>query len=169
MTVPTYTTDTIAKLLDLTPRRVQQLVDEGVFPRAKRGHYELVPVVRGYVRHLRERAAAHEMSGEYGAHRARLTKARADMAELERAQIIASLVPADEVEAAWETVTAAMRSRLLAVASNVAPRLMTVKGVAEAQDVLRAEIHAALGDLASLTVEVDEPPRSGDQTAALLG
>lgn len=169
MPVPTYTTDTIAKLLDLTPRRVQQLVDEGVFPRAKRGHYELVPVVRGYVRHLRERAAAHEMSGEYGAHRARLTKARAAIAEMELAQIAASLVPADEVEAAWEAVTAAMRSRLLTVASNVAPRLMTVKGVAEAQDVLRAEIHAALGDLASLPVEVDEVPQVRARTPALRG
>ena len=35
--VVTYPIDVIAKVLDLTPRRVRQLVDEGVIPREERG------------------------------------------------------------------------------------------------------------------------------------
>lgn len=161
----TYPIDTIAKLLDLTPRRVNQLVDEGVFPKAGRGTFELVPVVKGYIKHLRDRIAAGNESDGYTEHRARLTKARADMAELERAQIIASLVPADDIEAAWSAVTAAMRSRLLAIPSKVAPRLMAMKTVNEAQELIRAEIFGALEELANVRVEVSTPLRSSDPGA----
>ena len=45
----------IAKLLDLSERRVQQLSREGVIPKATRGQYDLVGSVRGYVRYLRSR------------------------------------------------------------------------------------------------------------------
>lgn len=45
--------DVIARVLDLTPRRVQQLVDEGWIPKAKHGQYPLVPSVRGYLRYLK--------------------------------------------------------------------------------------------------------------------
>src|SRR5918997_5815277 len=94
----TYPAETIARLLDLTPRRVQQLVAEGVIPRAERGRYEVVPVVRAYVRYLRERAMASEVGQDaFAQHRARLTKARADMAELEHAQMLRDLVPAAQV------------------------------------------------------------------------
>ena len=45
--VVTYPIDVIAKVLDLTPRRVRQLVDEGVIPREERGRYALIACVRG--------------------------------------------------------------------------------------------------------------------------
>jgi phage terminase Nu1 subunit (DNA packaging protein) len=81
----TFPLDTICKLLDLTPQRVSQLVNMGVIPRKERGRYELVPVVRGYVHYLRERAVKGDVSSgdDYSAHRARLTKAKADMAEMD--------------------------------------------------------------------------------------
>ena len=52
----TYPVNVIAKLLDLTIRRVYQLTNEGVIPRAEKGRYELVPAVQGYIRYLRDRA-----------------------------------------------------------------------------------------------------------------
>ncbi|MDR0703186.1 MAG: hypothetical protein LBF61_12465 [Azoarcus sp.] len=40
----TASVETIAKLLDMTPRRVQQLATEGVVPKPeKKGQYEIVP------------------------------------------------------------------------------------------------------------------------------
>ena len=44
----------IARLLDLSERRVQQLSREGVIPKAERGQYDLIGSVRGYVRYLRD-------------------------------------------------------------------------------------------------------------------
>jgi len=52
----TYPVEIVAELLDLTPRRVYQLTTAGIIPKASRGRYELVPVVRGYIKYLRDRA-----------------------------------------------------------------------------------------------------------------
>ena len=41
----------IARLLDLSERRVQQLSRKGVIPKAERGQYDLIGSVRGYVRY----------------------------------------------------------------------------------------------------------------------
>lgn len=53
---PTYPVATIADLLMVSERRVQQLAKEGVIPKAERGRYELVPTVQGYIRYLQERS-----------------------------------------------------------------------------------------------------------------
>lgn len=52
MAVPT-SLKTLSILLDLTERRVQQLAREGVMVRDKRGRYDLIPSIQGYVRYLR--------------------------------------------------------------------------------------------------------------------
>ena len=65
----------IARLLDLSERRVQQLSREGVIPKAERGQYDLIGSVRGYVRYLRDQAQkaqagapdyAADVRGSYG-------------------------------------------------------------------------------------------------------
>jgi hypothetical protein len=107
----------IARLLDLTERRVQQLVREGVIPapaRAgpERGRYDLVGAVRGYVRYLR--AQATQSSGgsvDFGAERARLVKAKADLAEMDAEVRRGGLLPAGAVEEAWIAMLARMRAR----------------------------------------------------------
>ena len=69
MAQATYSLDVIAKLLDISPRRVQQLSSDGVIPRASRGKYELVPAVQGYIRFLRGRAINADVNdGEEGDH-----------------------------------------------------------------------------------------------------
>ena len=98
MAKTTFPLDTIAKLLDLTPRRIQQLSSEGVIPKAERGRYELVPAVQGYIKYLKERSIKADTNGDdYNAHRTRLTKVRADMAEIEKAQIVEQLIPSSDV------------------------------------------------------------------------
>ena len=74
----------IARLLDLSERRVQQLSREGVIPKAERGQYDLIGSVRGYVRYLRDQATkAQAGAPDYAAERARFIRARADLAEME--------------------------------------------------------------------------------------
>ena len=60
-----------------------------MIPRKERGAYELVPVVRGYIKYLREGGLrVLTLAGDdYNTHRTRLTKVKADMAEMEKAQI----------------------------------------------------------------------------------
>ena len=62
--VTTVPLETICKLLDLTPARISQLTSQGVIPRQERGRYEVVPVVRAYIKFLRERAVRGDVHGE---------------------------------------------------------------------------------------------------------
>ena len=166
MSANAYPLDVIAKLLDLTPRRVQQLAADGVIPKAERGKYDLVGAVRGYVRSLRERAAAGATgAAAYGKHRARLTQARAAMAAMEREQLSKELIPADDIEGAWLAVTAIMRSRMLAIPAKLAPRMLAIKDANAARELIEAQVHDALKELASVTIEITAPLRASDPGA----
>lgn len=160
----TFPLDTICKLLDLTPQRINQLVNEGVIPRKERGRYELVPVVRSYISYLRQRAVKGDVTGgdDYATHRARLTKAKADMAEMEREQMAARLLPADDVEKAWCDVVANMRTKLLAIPTNAAADTQAASNLAEAKQVLKERVNDALAELAEMRVEVITPIRASD-------
>ena len=158
----TFPLDTMCKLLDLTPQRVNQLVNMGVIPRKERGRYELVPVVRSYVRYLRERAIKGDVQGgdDYATHRARLTKAKADMAEMEREQMAARLLPYNDVEKAWCDVVANMRSKMLAIPTNAAADTQAASTLIEAKQILKERVNDALQELAEMRVEVITPIRA---------
>ena len=145
----------IARLLDLTERRVRQLADEGVIPRAGRGRYELVGAVRGYVRYLRDRVLKGDVGpADYGLERARLVKARADLAEMEAAQRRGELLPAPEVTAAWTRIVVLMRARLLALPDKIAPLVHEATTIPEARNTLKDAVHEVLAEIATAEIEV---------------
>jgi phage terminase Nu1 subunit (DNA packaging protein) len=119
----------IAKLLDLSDRRVQQLSREGVIPKAERGQYDLIGSVRGYVRYLRDQALkAQAGAPDYAAERARFIRARADLAEMEAEEKRGSLLAADQVETASISVLARIRTRLLALPDRLPRHIWNREG-----------------------------------------
>ncbi|MGB4191881.1 MAG: hypothetical protein WBJ81_04970, partial [Rickettsiales bacterium] len=82
-----YPASTIAKLFSITERRVHQLVQERVLPKASRGDYELVSCVQGYIKYLRERSLGsvdiEENNPNIANERARLIKMQADRLAME--------------------------------------------------------------------------------------
>ncbi len=156
----TYPIDTIAKLLELTPRRIHQLVGEGVIPKPeKRGRYELVGSVQGYIRYLRQLNINEEMDGEGGSevsHRKRLTKARADIAEMEAERISGSLVDVTSVEHAWQSAGARFRARVLGIPHKLAPIVAAESDIETCCDLLEEHVHEALRELATDDVESEE-------------
>lgn len=163
MAAQTFPLATISRLLDLTPRRVQQLSSEGIIPKAERGKYELVPAVQGYIRYLKEMSLRSDGSGDdYASHRARLTRARADMAEMEREQMADNLIPSEDVKDAWETMSSNMRARLLAIPSKTAATVFSADDVADAKKILKDTINEALAELSSIEVKTANPIRSAE-------
>lgn len=166
----TYTTSTVCRLLDLTPQRVAQLTAAGVLQRATRGRYHLVPTVRAYVRYLRDRTVGRDAAGvddDYRKGRARLVRIQADIAELERGEKEADLIPAAEVRRVWMAMAGNMRTRLLAIPRKLAPVVPTLAGASEIEDALRAEIADALEEIARTNVEYrDDKPGRGDDDPA---
>src|SRR5215470_17005758 len=59
----TWPTPRMAKFIDVSPRRLQQLVQEGVIPKCEaRGRYNLIAVNLAYIRFLRDRVQSPELS-----------------------------------------------------------------------------------------------------------
>ena len=55
------------EILDLTDRRVRQLVIDGILPKkSERGRYELIPTVRAYIHWLRDRSLYGEAKARNG-------------------------------------------------------------------------------------------------------
>ena len=165
----------IARLLDLSERRVQQLSREGVIPKAERGQYDLIGSVRGYVRYLRDQALkAQAGAPDYAAERARFIRARADLAEMEAEEKRRSLIAAEQIEAAWIAVLALLRTRLLALPDRLAPQAFEQSTVGDTRNLIRAAIREVLDDLAQPDIEleadidlegVSDPETDGDESA----
>jgi phage terminase Nu1 subunit (DNA packaging protein) len=152
----------IAKLLDLSERRVQQLSREGVIPKAERGQYDLVGSVRGYVRYLRDQATkAQTGAPDYAAERARFIRARADLAEMEAEQRRGTLIAAEDAEAAWIAVLALLRTRLLGLPDRLAPLIHAETSLPVTRDLIRGAIREALDELAETDV-TSEPDTERD-------
>src|SRR4051794_14778177 len=96
--LPTVTVDQIAESLNITSRRVQQLVAAGM-PKAKRGRYDLTACLEWYVRFLqraverRESLTRNSSTDNVRRERARLLEAQAEKVERENAQRRGQLIP----------------------------------------------------------------------------
>lgn len=164
MAAQTYPVAVICKLLDLTPRRIRQLVDEGVIQRAERGQYELVSSVRGYIRYLRDRALAADggLADESArANRARLIKAQAEAQEMENARYRREYVHNDD--AAWviERLIVVLRAKVLALKAKIPPKAIGCNRMAELEAIVERECHDVLREIAEIDAgELGKPLES---------
>jgi phage terminase Nu1 subunit (DNA packaging protein) len=160
----TVTIDELCKICDVSKGRISQLITAGVIPKQERNRYEVVPVVNAYVRFLRERTIKGDTSdsGDYSSHRTRLTKAKADLAEMEREQLASDLIPANDARHAWSGMVANARTRLIAIPSKIAPLVVSAESINEAQDIIKNEIYEALQELADTEIRTINPIRVSD-------
>jgi len=148
MTQPSYPVSTIAKLFNLTERRVQQLAKDGVIPKANKGKYELVSCVQGYIHYLQERAMGKDSAPQDTyTERARLLKAQADKTELEVGTLKGNLLQIEQVESSWLTMVTSCRSRLLTIPSKSAHQIAALKEPQEIERFLKRTIYEALAEL----------------------
>lgn len=120
------TADVLAKLFNMTPRRVHQLVKEGVIPKVGRGKYPLATSIRSYVGHLQGLAASTGTSNDAPdllRERTRKERANADKTEFDLAIQRKEYVHVSHVErilerfasqaaAVFDSVTAKIKNRL---------------------------------------------------------
>ncbi len=148
MSTPSYPVSTIAKLFNLTERRVQQLAKDDIIPKPDKGKYDLVGCVRGYIQYLQERALGKEaLPVDAHQERTRLLKAQADKAELEVKTLMNTLIPAEEVEVTWSGLITRFRSRMLSIPTRAAHSLLPLKSFHEIEQMLKEMIHGALDEL----------------------
>jgi hypothetical protein len=119
----------IARVLGVTPRRVQQLAKEGL-PTVGRGKYPLVPCVQWYIKYWQDRAEARSsMVLSLDAVRARKLTAEAEMAEIDLARARADVIDRESVRRAAEAEAARTGALLGQMASMEAPWLAERAGI----------------------------------------
>src|SRR5262245_43580034 len=96
----TWPTQRMAKYIDVTPRRLQQLVQEGVVPKCEaRGRYSPVAVTQSYIRFLRDRVQSPEASdSEFFAEKLAKLKAERLLLELQSQIIRKERIPIGDVK-----------------------------------------------------------------------
>lgn len=168
----------LARWLNLTEVRVQQLAKLGVVARTTRGQYDLQASVSGYIRYLQQgNSGASGLEGEegevtgddYHKHRARLYKARADAAELEADLIKGKLHDAEKVAKVWIDMIASSRSKLLGMKKRAAGRVKGMTDLAQIEAVLEETVHEALNELSDYDpslVSIDPLPQDQPEVEA---
>jgi phage terminase Nu1 subunit (DNA packaging protein) len=97
---------------------------------------------------------------EFRRQQARLYKAKADQAEMERDKRRGELVETDEVGELLAMAVSITRNRLLAIPSRLAPRMIGIKSAPAAKDLLDAAINEAMKDLYNTNVKELIPEKS---------
>lgn len=136
---------TIAKFLDLTERRVNQLVNEKVLPRSERGKYPFLAVVKAYIKYLRARADGGSIS--LTDERTRLARIKVEVEQVGLDRLKGNLL--DRAETVQEQVLREIefKTALLPIGRDLAPKLIG-KGIREIDAIITEKVHNVLRRLA---------------------
>jgi len=116
------TRDRLAEIVRMTPRRISQLVDAGVIPKAARGRYDTEAALSAFIAYLydREKNRKSDMKVEQQL----LTKARRETAEHELAVARGEYIPRSEIGPALRNVGLHQRAMILRrYEQELAPKL----------------------------------------------
>lgn len=144
-----YPVNTIAKLLNITERRVQQLARENIIPKANKGKYDLVGCIQGYITYLQNTISQGECK-DLKHERTRLTKFQADKAliDLQIIQGKAILIP--DVEKQVANMISVVRTKLLGLPTKLAPIISNENDTNVIENIIKDNIYEVLQELANL-------------------
>jgi phage terminase Nu1 subunit (DNA packaging protein) len=146
-------TSQLAKLVDVTPRWIKKLTQDGVLTRARdadgselRGRYNLL-AVRDYCRYLRSAARLDDASeARWQALRNEKMAAEGEMSRLRLQEYKGDLHHARDVEFIMNNMMTYFKQRVLSIPSRVA-RLCVGKNFRQIYDLLAGEIELCLREL----------------------
>ena len=141
----------LAKLFDLTERRIQQLALEGKMVKLSRGKYDLWPSVKGYATFLKEQTKAEEK---------KLVKENRRIKEIKRQELEKEVVNAKDLERELTTLFTTIKTRIRAIAPKVALEIAHLKMAkkkqrevtAEVQEIIKKEADEALQELSEYKI-----------------
>lgn len=141
----------LALVLGLSVRRIQQLTQDGVLAREKDG-YELPLAVQNYLRFMQRKSArvdekqkdleTQKLEAEID-----FKRAKADRAQLELEELEGKMHRAEDVEAAVLDLVYTIRAGLLAMPGALAVEVAQLSSVAEISDAIKQHAHHLLSEL----------------------
>lgn len=164
----TYPAAVIGRLLQLSERRVQQLAKEGILPKASRGRYDLVGCVQAYVGFLQgqlEKRVAERSDG-FEDQRLRHQTAKAELAELELAELRGELIGMGAAEHGIATLLSGLQAQLLAIPATIAEELAALDDPKEIHAIAEAAIRQALQAVADAETTIPAAARDRGRGAS---
>lgn len=154
---------TIGKLFGLSTRRIEQLKADGIINgQGRPTRYILDDTVQAYVKHLSDKAtnrlknqSTEELEQEKLAHDVQIKKAKAAMEALKAAELAGDMYNAADIEAVHTDMLFAVKAALDALPGRVAMDVAKAKTAAEAEKIVRREVHLIEEDLAGYQYDPD--------------
>ena len=150
----------LADFLDLSDRRIQQLAEEEVIERVRKGQYKFVSSVKNYMESLK--SVYGEIEDEDGTkHRVDLKEEKTkkeikyiakkiEEKEIKLRKMRGEIYEAKDVENVWSRVIEIFKSRLLNIAPRLAPKLKGEEDSKFIEQTIDLEVTNALESLSNI-------------------
>lgn len=155
----------VAKLFNLTVRRIQQLTQDGVLATElvdKKRKYDLLLTVQRYIAYLQEKVVKKGENKDDAQNESRKIKADADLraakaeiADMELKELRGEMHRSEDVEAMTTDLVFTIRSMMLALPGRLAIDLAKITKPAEISERIKQEIHAILLELSNYQYDAD--------------
>lgn len=155
----------VAKLFNLTVRRIQQLTQDGVLATElvdKKRKYDLLLTVQRYIAYLQEKVVKKGENKDDTQNESRKIKADADLraakaeiADMELKELRGEMHRSEDVEAMTTDLVFTIRSMMLALPGRLAIDLAKITKPAEISERIKQEIHAILLELSNYQYDAD--------------
>ncbi|WP_121614778.1 hypothetical protein [Virgibacillus halodenitrificans] len=141
----TVTTKELSEILNLSPRRIQQLTKESALVRSARGKYDLPSSIQAYIEYMNE---VPDEELDKVEEETLWTRARRQKAELELKIMQGEVHRSEDVESVMNDMLGAFRSQLLVIPGKVAPQLIAETDVEVIKDTVKKYVYEAMQELA---------------------
>ena len=132
----------LARLLDITDRRIRQLADGEILTRQPEGDFILPEAINEYYAYKYQT----EETVDYMAEKAKHEKAKRELTELELGKRRRELHAASDVEAVLSEMLTNFRAQIHGIPSKMAPMLFG-KSKADIEELLNQEIEVRLSEI----------------------
>lgn len=163
------TSEIIAKLFGVTPRRVQQLAKDKIIPTAQTRPYmfDLLPTVQTYIRYLSEKVNGKEQKPADTAKaeadkiraEADLKQSKAKIAEMQLKELEGTMHRSEDVAAVMDDLVFTIRGMIMALPGRLAMDVAQAESANEASAIIRAECNKILNELANYKYDPEEYQR----------
>jgi hypothetical protein len=167
----TYSTETVAKFLNVAPSYLLELAAKRIVPRAIdqatgkeiQGRWRSVEANHAYIHYLREQAFGRGgTETDWRKEKTSLVKAQREKAQFELEVLRRRYVLAEDVQMIVGLMLTNMRARLMAFPGRYARAVLGLSTMAQATRVLEEAVRAVLAELRSIRtsdlVRVEKPP-----------
>lgn len=137
----------VADFLELTPKRIKQLTDEGVLTEHRKGYYRLEKVAKQYILYQRNQLSNKNPTSDLNTERAHLISIKRQNEELELGHKLKQYHKSDEVEYAVLNMLLAFRSKCMTLPQTIVGKIAGETNPSVMIDLIKAEIISVLEEL----------------------